>query len=174
LVKDYLDLSRAERGELVAKNSAIDFRAAVVDPCVQQTQPLFESREIDLEAVCPSGLDAQADPELMRIAVGNYLTNAAKYGRESGSARLEVHAEHGQITVSVWNEGDGFTPMEVDTLFKKFSRLRNDNTKGKRGSGLGLFLCKEIAGLHGGRVWAQAEPGEWAQFNLSLPVAAKE
>jgi len=174
MVKNYLDLSRAERGELVATKSAIDFRAAVVDPCVQQTQPLFDSRGINLTVVCPPGLDAQADPELMRIAVSNYLTNAAKYGRERGSARLEVHTENGKVTVSVWNEGAGFTPKEADALFKKFSRLKNDNTKGKRGSGLGLFLCKEIAGLHGGRVWAEAEPGQWARFYLSFPIATKE
>lgn len=174
MVKNYLDLSRAERGELVANKIAIDFRTAVVDPCMQQSQPLFDSRNIDLSVSCPAGLEAHADPDLLRIAVTNFLTNAAKYGHAGKSARLEARTEDGQIVAAVWNEGAGFTPAEVESLFKKFSRLRNDNTRGKRGSGLGLFLCQEIAHLHGGRVWAAAKPGHWAQFNLSFPMAIGE
>jgi signal transduction histidine kinase len=92
MVKNYLDLSRAERGELVAVRVAVELRSAIVDPSVSATQPLFDSRAIELEVVCPSDVQVQVDPELMRIALTNYLTNAAKYGRRNGSAQLEVHA----------------------------------------------------------------------------------
>ena len=55
-------------------------------------------------------------------------------------------------------------------LFEKFSRLSNDNSKGKRGSGLGLYLCKQIIELHAGRVWAESEPGKWARFCFLIPT----
>jgi signal transduction histidine kinase len=110
-----------------------------------------------------------ADPELMRIAVSNYLSNAAKYGKEGGRAELYFREENGTVKVSVWNEGDGFTPEEGKMLFSKFTRLRNKTTQDKRGSGLGLFLCKLVMNQHGGNVWAESQPGEWALFCLSFP-----
>ena len=172
MVKNYLDLSRAERGELVANKSAVDFRAMVVEPCVQQVQPLFSSRNVQLEVQCPPTVDAHADQELLRIALANYLSNAAKYGREGGKARLEVREENGQVVASVWNEGAGFTSEDAEKLFGKFSRLQNENTRGRRGSGLGLFLCRQIAELHAGKAWAESEPGQWARFIFSFPANA--
>jgi signal transduction histidine kinase len=77
--------------------------------------------------------------------------------------------EGSQITLSVWNEGEGFPPEEALRLFDKFFRLKTANTYAKRGSGLGLFTVRHIAELHGGRVWAESEPGDWAAFHLSFP-----
>jgi signal transduction histidine kinase len=171
MIGDYLDLSRAERGELVANKFPVDFEDEVVQPSVAQLEPLFASRGIRLDVDCPDGIRVDVDAELLRIALGNYLSNAAKYGREGGRARLEVLSDGGRIQVSVWNEGAGFQASEADKLFQKFMRIRNRNTRGKRGSGLGLCLAKEIVELHGGRVWAESEPGCWARFFLELPVS---
>jgi two-component system NtrC family sensor kinase len=169
MVKDYLDLSRAERGELQAEMAAVDFCADVVDPCVLQAAPLFASRGIALERDCDGDARLVADAGLLRIALGNFLSNAAKYGREGGKARLQVRVHAAGIEASVYNEGEGFAAAESAALFAKFSRLKNANTKTKRGSGLGLFLAQQIVALHGGRVWAESEPGHWARFSLELP-----
>ena len=104
------------------------------------------------------------------LVLTNYLTNAAKYGKEHGQATLTVVEDQGAMTVSVWNEGAGFTAEEKALLFSKFSRLKNENTANKRGSGLGLFLVKYILELHEGSVWAESEPGQWAKFCFRLPV----
>jgi len=169
MVKNYLDLSRAERGELTAERTDVDFRAEVVDPAVTQTQPLYDSRGITLDVDCPQPLPARADPELMRIALVNYLSNAAKYGAEGGRAELTVRVEDDRIVVSVWNEGPGFTLEEGKKLFEKFGRIRNANTRSKRGSGLGLFLCKQVLAQHNGQVEAASEPGAWARFSFTFP-----
>jgi signal transduction histidine kinase len=92
MVKNYLDLSRAERGELVAEIRAIDLVRDVVEPCVMQTVPLFTSRQVTLDVACPDRLAVEGAPELLRIALTNYLSNAAKYGLEGGAARLVVAA----------------------------------------------------------------------------------
>jgi signal transduction histidine kinase len=173
MVKNYLDLSRAERGELTASPQSIDLRDEVLDPCVAMAEPLFESRGITLGTEYPADLMVvEADPELLRIALSNYLSNAAKYGREGGTARLSVRIDGEEIALSVWNEGPGFTPEEEQKLFSQFSRIRNKSTADKRGSGLGLFLARQIAEQHGGRVWAESEPGSWAAFHFAFPVAA--
>lgn len=172
MVKNYLDLSRAERGELTANQRTINFHADVVVPCVEQTAALLTSRNMHLETVCDESLMVEADPELMRIALTNYLSNAAKYGLEGGTIRLDTSCREGELHVSIWNEGAGFTREERPALFGKFSRLKNAQTRGKRGSGLGLFLCQQVAEQHGGRVWAESEPGQWARFGLAFPRGA--
>ena len=170
MVKDYLDLSRAERGGLEPKIREIDLFADVVEPSVGLVEGFFRSRGMELEVAEPEPLALEGDPELLRIAATNLLNNAAKYGREGGRAALEVERRDGEVLVRVWNEGEGFSPSEGEQLFAKFSRLRNANTKSKKGSGLGLFLTAQIVERHGGRVWAESEPGEWARFGFRLPI----
>ncbi len=170
MVKDYLDLSRAERGGLMPKVEEVDLVADVVRPAAGLVEGLFRSREMELEVAAPESLAMTGDPELLRIALGNLLSNAAKYGREGGRARLEVEPGDGAVSVSVWNEGEGFSEGERERLFAKFSRLRNATTRSRKGSGLGLFLTAQIVERHGGRVRAESEPGEWGRFGFEIPL----
>jgi two-component system NtrC family sensor kinase len=174
MVRDYLDLSRLERGDLKARTFLTNLPKTVLAPAVDQTAVFFRSRKIEVEVQCPPDLTVLADPELLRIALNNLLTNAAKYGREGGKASVSLRTEGSQITLSVWNEGEGFPPEEALRLFDKFFRLKTANTYAKRGSGLGLFTVRHIAELHGGRVWAESEPGAWAAFHLNFPKQETE
>lgn len=168
MVRDYLDLSRLERGELLANRHPVDLMKLVVDPAVDHTSVFFASRGITLHVEGPEELIADADPDLLRVALNNYLTNAAKYGSENGRAVLTVRRETGMVHLTVWNEGEGFPPEEAQRLFGKFVRLRNPTTQRTRGSGVGLFTVERIAGLHGGRAWAESEPGRWAAFHFAF------
>lgn len=172
MIRDYLDLSRAERGELEVRAARIDLLHDVVEPAVTMTRALLASRGVELAVECPEGIALDADPELLRSLLGNLLSNAAKYGAAGGRASVETRAAGGAVEVAVWNEGPGFTPEEGERLFRKFSRIRNRTTRDKRGSGLGLWLCRRIAELHGGTVRAESEPGAWARFTFSLPLPA--
>jgi signal transduction histidine kinase len=170
MVRDYLDLSRLERGELVANKSPIDLVKTVVEMAVDQTAVFFRSRNMNVEVNCPPELPVVGDPSLLRIALNNFLTNAAKYGRDGGRAIVTVAVEGALVSMRVWNEGEGFPPEAAGHLFEKFFRVRNATTHAKRGSGIGLFTVKNIAELHGGRCWAESEPGAWAAFHLSFPA----
>jgi signal transduction histidine kinase len=174
MIRDYLDLSRLERGELEPCKAGVDFVREVAEAAVAQTRALFDERGINLRVEVPSSLSVEVDPDLLRIVLINYLSNAAKYGRENGSARLRVQRERDRMIASVWNDGPGIDDEETGKLFRKFSRLRNETTRGKRGSGLGLFVCKKILELHKGRVWVEGEPGQWVEFYLELPLGQNE
>jgi len=173
MVKNYLDISRMGMGELEANKGPANYYDDIVEPSVEQTKVLFESRGINLSIDCPINLIVLVDHELMRIALTNYLTNAAKYGSEESQAHLAVCEEDGKITTTVWNEGAGFLPEEQVSLFSKFSRLKNENTAKKRGSGLGLYLIKNIIKQHHGKVWAESDPGKWAKFCFNFPKHTK-
>jgi Amt family ammonium transporter len=169
MVKNYLDLSRIGVGELVVRKVPVNFYEDIVEPCVEHAQIIFKSREVTLAVDCPDNLTVEADHELIRVALINYLTNAAKYGAERTQVRLTVNIDNGKLTTTVWNKGTGFRPEEQDSLFAKFSRLENKNTLRNRGSGLGLYLTKQIIELHGGKVWAESVPDKWAKFCFSVP-----
>ncbi len=174
MVKNYLDISRAGMGELVARKVPVNYYKEIVEPCVEHAQIFFESREVTLTVDCPENVTVQADPDLLRIALANYLSNAAKYGATHTQVRLIVREEQGIISITVWNEGAGFRPEEQASLFTKFSRLKNENTVKKRGSGLGLYLTKHIITLHRGKVWAESVPEQWAKFCFSFPAHAED
>jgi two-component system NtrC family sensor kinase len=172
MVRDYLALSRAERGELLAEPRPTDLRTAVLDPALAGAEALLRGRGIRLEVAAPDQAPAVADPQLLRTALANLLSNAAKYGRAGGLARVELegNAVQGWL-LAVQNEGEGFSPDEAGQLFRRFTRLENPTTRASHGSGLGLFLVRRIAELHGGTATARAEPGVFARFEIRLPAA---
>jgi signal transduction histidine kinase len=75
------------------------------------------------------------------------------------------------LTCSVWNEGPGFAVGDGERLFRRFSRLRTDRNDTRPGTGLGLFVSRQIVERHGGRIWAESDPGHWARFSFTLPAA---
>jgi len=174
MVKNYLDLARAERDELTPKPVTASISEAILQPCAVSAQPLLDAREMRLEVECPPDLVATLDPELTRIAIGNLLSNAAKYGRDGGAVRLSACALQDRLSLCVWNAGDGFAPEESAALFDKFTRLHNATTRRRHGSGLGLYLVRAIAEVHGGAVRAESEPGQWASFCIDLPLTPAE
>lgn len=170
MAREYLDLSRFERGDLQARREPLDLEADVLSVAVENALPLLEARGMVVEVHAAAGLRTQGDAGLLRIALGNFLSNAAKYGEPGGRVRVDLTADGGSARFAVWNEGAGFTPQEGERLFGKFSRLDNATTRGARGSGVGLFLVRQIAELHGGAVSAESLPGHWARFTIDVAL----
>lgn len=111
----------------------------------------------------------------MRIVFENLLSNAIKYGRNEGTIRIDSEAsksgtDANDTVLSVMNEGDGIAPDKVNLLFQKFSRIDNPKHAGKKGTGLGLYICREIIEQHGGKISGESEEGKWTKFTLSLPT----
>jgi len=170
MVRNYLDLSRLEQGQLVAKKRHIDLQTAVVEPALDALDRQIQDRRMTVENRIPQDLKVEADPTLLRIVYDDLLSNAVKYGREGAGILLEAQETDDTLTLSVRNDGEGIPPEKKGQLFQRFSRL--DTTpaaSGKKGTGLGLFICKEIVEKHGGQIWADSKVGEWAKFSFTLP-----
>ena len=104
MVKNYLDLSRVGMGKVVARKASVKYYKEIVEPCVDHTRIFFESRAVTLNVDCPENLTVQADQDLLRIALTNYLSNAAKYGAPHTQVRLTVREEPGgRISTTVWS-----------------------------------------------------------------------
>jgi two-component system NtrC family sensor kinase len=171
-IANYLNLSRIEEGELKLRLSEVRFRRDIIGPLLDRVTELAADRGMRVVCDVPDGLAGVCDPDLVGSVFQNLLSNAIKYGREGGTirVRLQDSLEAGFLRLSVWNEGEGFGSDTGGKLFQKFSRLTFGGDDTKSGTGLGLFVSKQIVEKHGGRIWAESEPGQWADFIFTLPI----
>jgi signal transduction histidine kinase len=147
----------------------VDLRNDVVLPMLAQLQGQLDEADMHADNQVPEGLRATADPALLRIVADNLLGNAAKYGRQGGRIEIASVDLTSEVRLSVWNEGEGIAQENIPRLFGKFVRLDQPSARARKGSGLGLFVCREIIEQHGGRIWAESDYGRWARFTFSIP-----
>lgn len=169
MIKDYLDLSRLEKGELEVKKTRLLLRSGIVMPVLEGLSQELQGREMIVDNHIPEDSVVNADGNLLRIIYDNLLSNAVKYGRTRGRILLDAQDGPNSVTLGVSNEGDGIPAEKVSMLFKKFSRLDTPDRVAHRGTGLGLYICKEIVEAQGGEIWADSQMGEWVKFSFTLP-----
>jgi len=169
MIKNYLDLSRIEKGELKVNKQEVDFKKDILEPVLDEFKGQIEEGGILLEVNSVKSCKIMADPDLLKIVMENLLSNAIKYGKEKGKIKIEIQKEKDNWRINVWNEGEGISESKIDQLFTKFTRLGGEKFRKERGSGLGLFITKEIIQKHGGKIWAESEKGKWANFIFTLP-----
>jgi len=174
MIKNYLDLSRIENQELTVKPAAVALLQECIQPVIDGLKSQLDERQMTAEVDVPDTLTVEADPNLMRVVYENLLSNATKYGRPQSTIRVQCEERDSRVRLSVWNEGQGIPPDQISLLFQKFSRLQQKGTEREKGSGLGLFICREIIEKHGGRIWAESEPGKWANFIFELPKKGEQ
>lgn len=169
MVRNYLDLSRLEQGQLIVKKRPIKLVEAVIGPALEALERQLAERRITVDNQVSDTLSVNADPTLLRVIYDDLLSNAVKYGREGGGILLAAEARDDRVVLSVRNDGEGIPPEKQAQLFKRFSRLDTPGATGKKGTGLGLYICKEIVEKHGGEIWADSKLGEWVKFSFTLP-----
>lgn len=171
LIDDLLKLSRISRGQVNRK--VIDLSTIATD-IVNKLQAETPERSVSIHV--QSGLEAKADPGLLKVVLENLLGNAWKYSRFKEDARIEfakvVQRENEAVYV-VKDNGVGFNMKFVDKLFGAFQRL-HDKDKKFEGSGIGLATVQRIIRLHGGQVWAEGREQAGASFYFSLPTVTKD
>jgi signal transduction histidine kinase len=104
--------------------------------------------------------------------LSNLLDNAIKYSPAGGRINVTVSPAAGRLRFTVRDEGLGIPRREHERIFEKFYRLDAPMTRGVGGSGLGLYICRELVGRMGGRIWVSSEPGAGSSFSFELPLAA--
>ncbi|RPI29362.1 MAG: HAMP domain-containing protein [Acidobacteria bacterium] len=171
MIKHYLDLSRLEKGELKINKRIVRLKEEILEPSIQGLMPSLEDKQMTLESDVPELFALCCDPQAMRIVSENLLSNAVKYGKTGGSIHVSAMVCGDQAVFTVMNEGEGIARDKLDLLFRKFSRIDQPNTAGKKGTGLGLYICREIVEQHGGKISGESVAGKWTRFTVSLPGA---
>ncbi|TAL91682.1 MAG: PAS domain S-box protein [Rhodanobacter sp.] len=166
LIDDLLVFSRLGRGPL--RLQAVDMQSLA-----EEARALAESGQVGRRIVWT--IEALpmviGDANMLRTVWQNLLGNAVKYTGKCEVARIEVSAQQGRqgdYEFTVADNGAGFDMQYADKLFGVFQRLHRASEF--PGNGIGLANVRRIVTRHGGRVWAEAEPGQGARFHFSLPA----
>jgi len=169
LAEDTLSITKMESGQL-----NFFFKVVNVERLIKDAAALvhFSRRhEIDYE-VDGSVAYVKGDQTKLRQVVQNLLSNAVKYSPRGGKVVVrakDYDADH--MIISVSDEGIGIPAGQMDRLFQKFSRVDSEDSREIKGSGLGLWICKEIVKAHGGEIWVESEYGKGSLFSFTIRKA---
>jgi signal transduction histidine kinase len=170
-IANYLNLGRLEGSGLRLELAEVPILSAIVTPLVDRVSELAGERGMRLLVEVGSDVVVSCDRGLAATVFENLVSNAIKYGRKGGEIRLDaVRSADGVWRFGFWNDGAGFDPESAERLFRRFSRLAGDRADTKPGTGLGLYVSRQIVERHGGRIWAESAPGQGATFDITLPV----
>ncbi len=170
LVNDVLDLSKLEAGRLTLRLGAVPV-APLVEGAVASTAGLWRARGLRVRTEIPDGCPpVWGDPDRVAQVLVNLLSNAIKFTDE-GDIDVQVSPAPREIRFAIRDSGPGISPDHIPFLFEKFRQV-GDTVPGRvPGTGLGLAISRELVALHGGRIWAESEPGRGATFRFTVPRA---
>ncbi|HWG56670.1 MAG TPA: ATP-binding protein [Gaiellaceae bacterium] len=170
IVNDLLLSSHLDSGRLpvsIESCDPVELAAAVLESARTHLPS-----EIELELHAPEDLPAvAADPGQLRQVLTNLVDNAIKYSPGGGTVALELTNGDGAIRFAVRDSGLGIPANEHARIFEKFYRLDPDMTRGIGGTGLGLYICRELVRRMDGHIWVESTFGEGSTFVVELPVA---
>ncbi|HVM17395.1 MAG TPA: PAS domain S-box protein [Gaiellaceae bacterium] len=170
IVNDILWTSRIESGGLQVTIEECD--GAALAAGVVQSALLHVPPNVTLELAVPDEpVRVAADPDKVRQVLANMLENAIKYSPDGGRVELRVERHGSSVRFSVSDEGLGIPPVEQARIFEKFYRLDPGLTRGVGGTGLGLYICRQLVERMGGRIWVESDGRSGSTFAVDLPGA---
>ncbi len=174
LVNDLLNVSRIEEGRYAYDKEEIDFLEAI-DQIVTDYKEHIEKKGLKFKVEKPEkeNLIVSVDKEKIIMVVQNFLDNAMKYTKE-GEITLKIEKIEDEIKVSVVDTGVGIPEDQQKRMFSKFFRAANVQRMDTEGSGLGLFIAKNIVEAHSGKVGFSSVHGEGSTFYFLLPQKQKK
>ena len=171
MIQDLAELSRARRGVLRLK-----FAELCVDVLIAESRDTLShlatpgKHRISVVPSVPAGLLIRADRQRLMQVITNLLTNAIRYTPAGGEIVISAEQTSEGVNIAVTDSGRGISAEELGTIFDLFHR--GDDADGQAGLGLGLWVAREIALLHGGRIDVfSAGVGHGSTFTLRLPLA---
>jgi len=169
LIEQMIEAARLEEGRLELHPVDTDLRD-LAQKAVDVIQPLADANHDIKVETSSEEVRATVDPERVGTIIGNLLSNAIKYSPGGGAVRCKVVRRGEMGIVEVTDEGVGIAPEEMDTLFTRFGRITNRETRHIGGTGLGLYLSRQLARMHGGDVTVMSIPGEGSTFSFAVPL----
>jgi PAS domain S-box-containing protein len=170
LINDILDLSRIEAGrmEVLVRGFRVD---EVVSEVVQSLSPIVSQKGLRLTTEIPDGIpEIRSDRKKFFQILLNLVNNAVKF-TERGEIRIACRIDSNNLEVSVSDTGMGIEDMGL--LFEAFRQVDETSRRRYEGTGLGLYLCKKLLDLLGGRIWVESEYGKGSRFTFILPLSYK-
>lgn len=164
LIDDLLAYNQLEAGTLRLDPQPLDLRAIALG-AVSSVQVLIRQKAQELEVGLPDPLPTEGDPRRLEQVIVDLLANAHRHTPSGTRIRISGRSTEEEVLLSVSDDGPGIPAAELEAVFGRYHRI--SSVEG--GSGLGLAIAKGIVELHGGRIWAESEPGNGVTFHIALP-----
>jgi signal transduction histidine kinase len=173
LAEDLLDVARVQAGRLELQREPTDL-VALARRVLARRQLTTERHALTLVTTLPH-LVLHVDPRRMEQVLSNLIGNAIKYSPEGGAIEVTIRAENEthEALLSVRDQGIGIPEHEQAQVFERFARAGNAQMYGISGTGLGLYLCRELVEQHGGRIWFESAEGQGSTFFVALPLTSQ-
>ena len=174
LVENILEAGRFSRSAVTVHKTEFDF-SRLVGSTLDDFSDRARLARIRLESSIEPEIRVEGDPAVVRKSLEALLDNAAKYGPGESAQILTELKRNGQYAeLSIRDQGIGLEKKELEAIFQRFYRVGNELTRTSPGSGLGLYLAREMIKANGGEIVARSEgPGQGAEFIIRLPVTTK-
>ena len=173
LIEDILDVSRILRGKLNLNKHPIRLES-VIELAIDSLQPLAEEKSIVLELTCsPNVGQVIGDSDRLQQIVWNLLSNAIKFTPEEGKVEVRLESVGDEAQIEIIDSGIGIAPDFLPYVFDRFRQADSSTTRSYGGLGLGLAIVRHLVEQHGGKVYAENNPGEGAKFTVALPLAQR-
>lgn len=170
MVSELLDLARIEAGLITSEKTTIDIGRLLSDQVTFHTPGAREkdiSIQLTMDGVLPPLL---ANQQSMDEVLTNLITNAIKYSPVHSSITVSAGVNHEYVSISIEDDGFGIPPDDLDNIFNRFYRVKDDNTRTIHGTGLGLAIVKNIVEAHQGSLKVTSTPGTGSTFTVLLPL----
>lgn len=145
----------------------------IVDKTVELFTSVANDKNIKLESSFTDEI-AYVDANMIDAVIRNLINNAVKFTETGGSIAITSQDLGDRVEVRVTDTGVGMEPEKVDNIFSLADSNSNTGTKGEKGTGLGLLLCKELVERNGGEIYVTSEPGKGSTFAFAVPKNAPE
>jgi signal transduction histidine kinase len=169
MIEQMVEAARLEEGRMALKKLPGDL-VALTDLAIEGVSQLLSKHHLSVEK--PSrAVEADVDPDRFQIVVRNLLSNAAKYSPHGANIKIRISG-NGVGKVAVTDEGIGITEEDQARLFSRFVRIETKATESVSGTGLGLWLSREIARMHDGDLTVESIPGRGSTFTFRVPLSS--
>jgi len=173
LINDLLNVTRIEEGRYIYKPQTTEI-LPIIESLLKSYEGMIQKKNLTLELKKPPKLPkVKVDIEKISLAIQNLLENAIIYNVPNGKIEITLEDKGEEIQISVKDTGIGIPKDQQQRMFTKFFRGSNAMKIDTEGSGLGLFITKNIIDAHGGKIWFESEEGKGTTFYFTLPTVGK-
>jgi len=171
LINGLLDMSRLESGRFQINRKLILIRETIIDS-IKSFHTMARDKNITLNEEIPEELpEMEADADRMRQVFINLLSNAIKYSEPGGSVTVRAEKHEGELLFQVSDRGIGMSAESMQHLFERFYRV--EDRPNQSGTGLGLYISRQIIEAHGGHIWVESKLNEGSTFSFNIPFNGK-